>query len=316
MQKTKCLIIGSGPAGYTAAIYAQRAALDPVLFLGHQPGGQLMITTDVENWPSFPSIQGPELMQKMTEHCEKLGVKLVKDHIMKVDLLKKTCEGETTGKHQFETLIIATGAQAKWLGLESETKFQGYGVSGCATCDGFFFKEKKICVVGGGNTAVEEAVFLTRFASEVYLIHRRDTLKADKTNQKHLFDNPKIKVLWNQELVKITGETTPIRKVNHIQLRSTENGDLTDMDMDGVFIAIGFDPATSLFKGQLDMDQQGYLIAHPNSTKTSIPGIFAAGDVQDKVFRQAVTAAGQGCMAALEAEKYLQYKENPKHETR
>ncbi|USO02277.1 MAG: thioredoxin-disulfide reductase [Alphaproteobacteria bacterium] len=315
MKKTKCLIIGSGPAGYTAAVYAQRAALDPVLFLGNQPGGQLTITTEVENWPGDTSVQGPELMQRMADHCQALGVKMIQDQIIKVDLKNKTCESERSGSYQFETLIIATGAQAKWLGLDGEKTFQGYGVSGCATCDGFFFKDKKVCVVGGGNTAVEEATFLTKFASEVYLIHRRDTLKADKTNQERLLSNPKVKVLWNKELVEIDGDTTPSRKVKHIQLRDTQTGDLTDMSIDGVFVAIGHSPATSLFKGQLEMDEGGYLIAEPNSTKTSIPGVFAAGDVQDKVYRQAVTAAGQGCMAALEAERYLQCQENPEHET-
>ena len=315
MKKTKCLIIGSGPAGFSAAIYAQRAALDPILMLGSQPGGQLMITTDVENYPGFASIQGPDLMRQMTVHCEKLGVTLVEDQIINVNLSKMSCEGEETGHYQCETIIITTGAQAKWLGLEGEKTFQGHGVSGCATCDGYFFKGKNLCVIGGGNTAVEEAIFLTKFAQKIYLIHRRDTLKADKTNQKHLFNNPKIEVLWNQEVVEITGEITPFRKVTHIQIRHTKTGDLTDMDMDGVFVAIGFNPATSLFKGQLDIDEQGYIITKSHSTKTSVEGVFAAGDVQDKIFRQAITAAGQGCMAALEAEKYLQCKDNSKHET-
>lgn len=306
IKKTKCLIIGSGPAGYTAAIYAQRAALDPILILGFQPGGQLMITTDVENYPGFASIQGPDLMKHMKEQCEKLGVQMVFDQIAHVDLSKMICTGEVMGSYEAQTIIIATGAQAKWLGLESETKFKGHGVSGCATCDAFFFKNKKVCVVGGGNTAVEEAIFLTKFASEVYLIHRRDSLRADQTNQKHLLENPKVKVLWNQEVVEISGETTPVHKVKHIQLRNTVNGDLLDMDIDGVFVAIGHSPSTSLFKDQLDMDSEGYILAKPNSTKTSVDGVFAAGDVQDKVFRQAVTAAGQGCMAALEAERYLQ----------
>lgn len=309
MQNTKCLIIGSGPAGYTAAIYAQRAALDPILILGHQPGGQLTITTDVENYPGFAEIQGPELMLKMKEQCERLGVKMVFDRIIELDLDKKIAQGEMSGVYKAETIILATGAQAKWLGLESETLFKGHGVSGCATCDAFFFKGKEVCVVGGGNTAVEEALYLTKFASKVYLIHRRDSLRADQTNQKHLFANPNVEILWNKEIVAVTGTTTPFKKVAGVELRDTQNGTLSELSVSGVFIAIGHSPATSLVKDQLDLDAEGYVIVTPSSTKTSAPGVFAAGDVQDKVFRQAVTAAGQGCMAALEAERYLQNKQ-------
>lgn len=305
---TKCLIIGSGPAGYTAAIYAQRAALDPILILGNQPGGQLMITTDVENFPGFAQVQGPILMAHMQAQCNQLGVNMVLDNIVNVDLANMTAIGENSGEYKADTIIIATGAQAKWLGLESEKHFQGHGVSGCATCDAFFYKNKVVCVVGGGNTAVEEALYLTKFASKVYLIHRRDSLRADQTNQRHLFNNPKVEVLWNKEIVEIRGENTPFRKVNNVELRDTVDGKISEINVNGVFVAIGHSPATSLVKGQLETDGEGYILVESHSTKTSVPGVFAAGDVQDKVFRQAVTAAGQGCMAALEAERYLQHK--------
>ena len=305
---TKCLIIGSGPAGYTAAIYAQRAALDPILILGNQPGGQLMITTDVENFPGFAQVQGPILMAHMQAQCNQLGVNMVLDNIVNVDLANMTAIGENSGEYKADTIIIATGAQAKWLGLESEKHFQGHGVSGCATCDAFFYKNKVVCVVGGGNTAVEEALYLTKFASKVYLIHRRDSLRADKTNQRHLFNNPKVEMLWNKEIVEIRGENTPFRKVNNVELRDTVDGTISEINVNGVFVAIGHSPATSLVKGQLETDAEGYILVESHSTKTSVPGVFAAGDVQDKVFRQAVTAAGQGCMAALEAERYLQHK--------
>lgn len=304
---TKVLILGSGPAGYTAAIYAARADLNPTLITGISVGGQLSITTDVENYPGFAdTIQGPWLMQQMEEQAKKVGTNIVNDHIKSVDLKSSpfVCTGESGATYTSDTLIISTGAQAKWLGLESEAKYRGFGVSGCATCDGFFFKNKKVAVIGGGNTAVEEALYLTKFASKVILVHRRDSLRAEKTLQQKLFDNPKVELMWNQQLDEVIGTEDPLN-VNGIKLKSTQSEEITKMDIDGVFIAIGHKPNTSLFKGQINLDQEGYMLVEPNSTKTNIPGVFASGDVQDKIYRQAITAAGTGCMAALDAEKFL-----------
>jgi thioredoxin reductase (NADPH) len=306
-HRTKILIIGSGPAGYTAAIYAARANLEPILVAGMQPGGQLTITTDVENFPGFPEIQGPELMVKMQEQAEKFGTRLINDHIKSVDLSKRPFKavGESGDEYVGDTVVISTGAQARWLGLDSEKAFQGYGVSGCATCDGFFFKGKKVSVIGGGNTAVEEAMFLTNFASEVVLIHRRDSLRAEKINQDKLFANPKVSVIWDTVVEEFLGETAP-QNLTGLRLKNLKTGEVREEKFDGAFVAIGHVPTTELFKGQLDMDAENYIITSPDSTKTNIAGVFAAGDVQDKIYRQAVTAAGTGCMAALEANKFLE----------
>jgi len=307
VHHSKVLILGSGPAGYTAAIYAARANLKPTLLQGLQPGGQLSITTDVENYPGFADpIQGPWLMEQMQAQTENVGAEIIMDMIVKVDLSQRPfrCTGDSGKIYTGDTLVIATGAQARWLGLESETKFRGFGVSACATCDGFFYRDKQVAVVGGGNTAVEEAIFLTNFASKVTLIHRRDTLRAEKIMQDRLFKNPKIEVVWNHVVTEIQGsESAP--GVAGLRMRDVQDDGETDLPADGVFIAIGHDPATSLFTGQLDMDNEGYIATKPDSTATSTPGVFAAGDVRDKIFRQAVTAAGMGCMAALEAEKFL-----------
>jgi thioredoxin reductase (NADPH) len=303
----KTIILGSGPAGCTAAIYAARAMLEPVLIGGLQPGGQLTITTDVENYPGFAeAIQGPWLMDQMRAQAEHVGTKMVDDIISSVDLSQRPfkLKGDSGTNYTADTLIIATGASANWLGLPSEVQFQGFGVSACATCDGFFFRGKTVAVVGGGNTAVEEALFLANFASKVTLIHRRDTLRADKTNQLRLAANSKIEVLYNNEVAEVLGSDNP-RGVTGLTLRNPKTGDTSHLAVDGLFIAIGHSPATQLFVGQLDMDESGYIKTLPDSTKTSIPGVFAAGDVKDKVFRQAVTAAGMGCMAALEAERFL-----------
>lgn len=303
----KSIIIGSGPAGYTAAIYAARAMLDPVIIQGLQPGGQLTITSDVENYPGFGDpIEGPWLMEQMKAQAENVGTKVVSDMISDVDLTSrpfrlKSDSGQT---YTCDSLIIATGAQAKWLGLPSEEEFKGFGVSACATCDGFFYRNKRVLVVGGGNTAVEEALFLTKFASEVIVVHRRDEFRAEQIMQKRLFDNPKIKVIWNTELADVVGTSGP-KSVTGAKLRNRETGDETQVEVDGIFVAIGHAPATSLFEGKLEMKQGGYLVTAPDSTTTSIPGVFAAGDVTDDIYRQAVTAAGLGCMAALEAEKFL-----------
>lgn len=304
---TKILIIGSGPAGYTAAIYAARAALEPTLILGMQPGGQLTITTDVENYPGFADpIQGPWLMQQMEGQAANVGTNLVYDHVESVDFSSKPFKAKTVNGVEFtaDSVVISTGAQAKWLGLESEEKFQGYGVSGCATCDGFFFKNKEVVIMGGGNTAVEEALFMTNHASKVYLVHRRDTLRAEKVLQERLFAHEKIEVIWDHTLEEILGKEDP-KAVTGVRLKSTKDDTTKELEVEGVFIAIGHKPTTELFKGQVEMDKEGYLITEPDSTKTSVEGVFASGDVQDKVYRQAVTAAGTGCMAALEAEKYL-----------
>ena len=306
--KTKVLIIGSGPAGYTAAIYVARANLQPVLVLGNQPGGQLTITTDVENYPGFAKvIQGPWLMDEMKQQAENVGTKIINDMIVDVNVKVRPfiAIGENNIKYVADTVIIATGAQAKWLGLSSEQKFMGFGVSGCATCDGFFYKNKKVLVVGGGNSAVEEALYLTNHASEVLLIHRGDQLKAEKILQDRLFKNAKIKVTWNTVLEEVLGTEKPL-SVNGARVKNIKTGEISKLAIDGIFIAIGHKPNTDLFKGKLDIDQDGYIITAPDSTATNIPGIYASGDVQDKIYRQAVTAAGTGCMAALEVAKFLE----------
>jgi thioredoxin reductase (NADPH) len=309
---SKLIVLGSGPAGYTAAIYAARAMLHPVVIQGNQPGGQMTITTDVENYPGFAEVvQGPWLMEQMRAQAEHVGTKFVMDHIVKVDLRRRPFRlvGDSGDVYTCDALVIATGAQARWLGLASEEKFKGYGVSACATCDGFFFKGKRVAVVGGGNTAVEEALFLTNFAEKVLLVHRRDSFRAEKIMQDRLFKNPKIEVVWNSVLEEVLGTDDP-KTVTGARLRDVTTGEVSKVGIDGVFIAIGHAPATDLFKGQLEMKPSGYLITEPDSTHTSIPGVFAAGDVKDDVFRQAVTAAGMGCMGALEAERYLAKLEN------
>jgi thioredoxin reductase (NADPH) len=306
-HRTKVLIIGAGPAGYTAAIYAARAGLEPLLVAGMQPGGQLTITTDVENYPGFAqAIQGPWLMEQMQAQAEHVGTKVLYDLITEVDFAATPfrATGDSGDMFVADAVIIATGAQARWLGLESEKRLSGFGVSACATCDGFFFKGKRVAVVGGGNTAVEEALHLTHHASHVTLIHRRDSLRAERILQKRLFAHPKISVVWNAEVAEIlAGEGAPT--VVGIRLRDTQSGALSDLALDGVFIAIGHTPTTELFRGKLDLDSDGYILTAPGSTRTSVPGVFAAGDVQDKIWRQAVTAAGTGCIAALEVEKWL-----------
>ena len=306
-KHTKVLIIGSGPAGYTAAVYAARAMLNPILVHGMEPGGQLTTTTDVENYPGFAKvIQGPWLMDQMKDQAKAVGTEMIEDHISSVNFKSKPFEaiGESGKKYTADSIIISTGAQARWLNLESEKKFRGFGVSACATCDGFFFKEKTVAVVGGGNAAVEEAIFLTKFASKVKIIHRRDKLRAEKMLQKKLMENKKIEIIWDSVVEEIVGDENP-KNVKGLKIKNVKNNNISDLKIDGLFIAIGHDPATQLFKDQLKMDKEGYLITKPDSTETNVPGIFAAGDVKDKIFRQAVTAAGMGCMAALEAEKYL-----------
>ncbi len=306
-KHAKVIVLGSGPAGYTAAIYAARAMLEPVVIQGNQPGGQMTITTDVENYPGFAEVvQGPWLMEQMQAQAAHVGTEIVMDHISKVDLARRPfrLEGDSGDTYSCDALIIATGAQARWLGLPSEEKYKGYGVSACATCDGFFFKGKEVVIFGGGNTAVEEALFLTNFASKVTLVHRRDSFRAEKIMQERLFKNPKIEVVWNSVLHEVTGTDDP-KTVTGVKLKNVKTGKVSALRVDGVFIAIGHEPATGLFKGQLEIKASGYLVTEPDSTRTSIPGVFAAGDVKDEVFRQAVTAAGMGCMAALEAERYL-----------
>jgi len=306
-KHTKVLILGSGPAGYTAAIYAARAMLKPILVHGSQPGGQLTTTTDVENYPGYSKvIQGPWLMDEMRGQAEAVGTEMIQDHISKVDLSKKpfTATGDSGQIYTADSFIISTGAQARWLNLKSEQEFKGFGVSACATCDGFFFKEKDVAVVGGGNAAVEEAMFLTKFASKVKLIHRRNELRAEKLLQEKLKANKKIEIIWDSAVEEVLGTSEP-KGVNAIKIKNLKTNAITELKVDGLFIAIGHDPATSLFKDQLNMDKEGYLITKPDSTETNIPGVFAAGDVKDKIFRQAVTAAGMGCMSALEAEKYI-----------
>jgi thioredoxin reductase (NADPH) len=305
--KTKVLIIGSGPAGFSAAIYAARSALEPILIHGMQPGGQLTITTDVENYPGFAeTIQGPWLMQEMEKQAAYVGANLVHDYVEKVELLNKPFKIYTSSGDIYEadSVIISTGAQAKWLGLASETEFQGFGVSGCATCDGFFYKGKEVVVIGGGSSAVEEALHLTNHASKVYVVHRKNTFRAEQILQKRLFANSKISVIWEHVLEEVIGTQNP-KSVNGVRLKNIKTGNITNLACDGVFVAIGYKPNTEMFKGQLKMDSEGYIITNPDSTATNIAGIYAAGDVQDKIYRQAVTAAGTGCMAALEVDKFL-----------
>ncbi|HTK36647.1 MAG TPA: thioredoxin-disulfide reductase [Caulobacteraceae bacterium] len=300
-------IVGSGPAGYTAAIYAARALLEPVLISGIQPGGQLTITTDVENYPGFAGvIQGPWLMDQMRAQAEHVGTEIVNDMVVSADLSQRpfrlVCDSGQV--YLAETLIIATGAQAKWLGLPSEQKYQGFGVSACATCDGFFYRGKTVAVVGGGNTAVEEALFLTSFASQVTLIHRREELRAERILQERLFAHPKITVVWDSEVDEVLGQENP-SGVRAVRLKNLKTGALSELAVDGLFVAIGHAPASELFKGQLETDEGGYLLVKPGATSTAVPGVYAAGDVCDAVYRQAVTAAGMGCMAALEAARFL-----------
>jgi len=305
--KTKVLIIGSGPAGLSAAIYAARASLEPILIHGMQPGGQLTITTDVENYPGFAeTIQGPWLMQAMEKQAENVGTKMVHDYVEKVDFKNKPFKAYTSSGDVYEadSIIISTGAQAKWLGLDSEQHFQGFGVSGCATCDGFFFKGKEVVVIGGGNTAVEEALYLTNHASKVYVVHRRDSFRAEKMLQDRLLAHDKIEVIWDHTLEEVVGESDP-KAVTGVKIKNVKTDEITDIACDGVFIAIGHKPNTDMFKEQLNMDDEGYILTAPDSTATNIAGVYAAGDVQDKIYRQAVTAAGTGCMAALEADKFL-----------
>jgi thioredoxin reductase (NADPH) len=310
-RHSRLIIIGSGAAGYTAAIYAARAMLEPVLIAGLQPGGQLTITTDVENYPGFAdAIQGPWLMEQMREQAEKMGTELVADIIVEADLKSRpfVLKGDSGAVYTADAVIIATGAQAKWLGLDSEKKFQGFGVSACATCDGFFYRGKEIVVVGGGNTAVEEALFLTNFASKVTLVHRRDSLRAEKIMQERLFKHPKIEMVWDSAVEEVLGEMDP-PGVTGVRIRNLKTDIVSEIPAHGVFIAIGHAPATELFLEQLETKQGGYLVTEPGTPKTAIPGIFAAGDVTDDIYRQAVTAAGMGCMAALEAERYLASQE-------
>ena len=306
-KHTKVLIIGSGPAGYTAAVYAARALLKPIMVTGMEPGGQLTTTTDVENYPGFAEVvQGPWLMEQMRDQAKAVGTEMIEDHISSVNLKSKPFEaiGDGGQKYTADSIIISTGAQARWLNLDSEQKFRGFGVSACATCDGFFFKDKTVAVVGGGNAAVEEAMFLTKFASKVKLIHRRNELRAEKMLQKKLMENKKIEIIWDSVVEEVIGDDDP-KNVKGLKIKNVKTNIVSDLKLEGLFIAIGHDPATQLFKDQLKMDKEGYLVTKPDSTETNIPGVFAAGDVKDKIFRQAVTAAGMGCMAALEAEKHL-----------
>jgi thioredoxin reductase (NADPH) len=306
-RHAKVIIIGSGPAGYTAGIYAARALLKPLLIEGIQPGGQMTITTDVENYPGFADvIQGPWLMEQMRAQAEHVGTEIISDYIDAVDLRRTPfrLKGDSGTEYTADSVIIATGAQARWLGLPSEERFKGYGVSACATCDGFFFRGKKVIVIGGGNTAVEEAIYLANIADEVLLVHRRNSLRAERIMQERLFQNPRIKVIWDSELAEVLGTGDPIG-VTGAMLRNVVTGAITEIPIDGIFIAIGHQPQTEMFKGQIEMKPSGYIITAPGSTATSVPGVFAAGDVTDDVYRQAVTAAGLGCMAALDVEKYL-----------
>ncbi|MBU6318814.1 MAG: thioredoxin-disulfide reductase [Alphaproteobacteria bacterium] len=308
LRHAQVVILGSGPAGYTAAIYAARALRKPLLIAGIQPGGQLTITTDVENYPGFADvIQGPWLMEQMRAQAIHMGTEMVEDHIMSADLSVRPFRltGDSGSVYTCDVLIVCTGAQAKWLGLPSEDRFKGFGVSACATCDAPFYRNRTVLVVGGGNTAVEEALHLTHFASKVVVVHRRDRFRAEKILQDRLFKNPKVEVIWNTELAEVTGEDSPL-SVSSARLRNLATGEITSLPVHGVFIAIGHAPQTQLFEGQLDMKPGGYLKTAANSTATNIPGVFAAGDVADDIYRQAVTAAGLGCMAALEAEKYLE----------
>ena len=305
-RHTRLLIIGSGPAGYTAAVYAARAMLEPVLVQGLQPGGQLTITTEVENWPGDTEVQGPDLMVRMESHARAMGADIVSDYIATLDLSKRPFVAHADSGTTFtaDAVILATGAQAKWLGLPSEEKFKGFGVSACATCDGFFYRGKEVVVIGGGNTAVEEALFLTNFASKVTLIHRRDSLRAEKILQDRLFKNPKVELLWHHEVTEVLGTESPLG-VTAVRARNVETGATTDVPCAGFFVAIGHAPASELVKDQLELHNGGYVKVEPGSTRTSIPGVFAAGDLTDHIYRQAVTSAGMGCMAALDAEKFL-----------
>ncbi|ABV94387.1 thioredoxin reductase [Dinoroseobacter shibae DFL 12 = DSM 16493] len=302
----KVLIIGSGPAGYTAAVYASRAMLNPVLVQGIQPGGQLTITTDVENWPGDSSVMGPDLMVRMEEHAKAMGTEIIADHINRLDLSSRpfTAYGDSGTIYKAEALILATGAQAKWLGLPSEEHFKGFGVSACATCDGFFYRGKEVVVIGGGNTAVEEALFLTNFASKVTLVHRRDSLRAEKILQDRLFKNPKVEVIWDHTVEEVVGTDTP-RGVEGVVIKHRDTGETRTLPCAGFFVAIGHAPASELVIDQLETHMGGYVVTAPDSTATSIPGVFAAGDLTDHEYRQAVTSAGMGCMAALEAERFL-----------
>lgn len=312
-RHTKVLIIGAGPAGYTAAIYTARANLSPLMVTGIQPGGQMTITTDVENYPGFASvIQGPWLMEQMKQQAEHVGTEMVSDTIVSVDFSQKPLKavGDSGTTYTADTVIIATGAKARWLGLPSEQKFSGRGVSACATCDGFFYKGKEVAIIGGGNVAVEEAIFLTNFCSKVTLIHRRDSLRAEKVLQDRLLKNPKISILWNNVVEEVLGDASG---VTGLRLKDTKSGKESQIQVEGMFVAIGHDPATEVFKGHINMDSHGYVLTAPDSTATNVPGVFAAGDVKDKVFRQAVTAAGMGCMAALEADRYLAAQEDSSH---
>jgi len=305
-RHTRVLIIGSGPAGYTAAVYASRAMLSPILVQGIQPGGQLTITTEVENWPGDKEVQGPDLMVRMEEHARAMGADVISDHIQTLDLSKRpfTASGDSGTTYTADAVILATGAQAKWLGLPSEEKFKGFGVSACATCDGFFYRGKEVVVIGGGNTAVEEALFLTNFATKVTLVHRRDSLRAEKIMQDRLFKHPKVEILWNHTVEEIVGTEQPLG-VTGVRARNVETGAEKVVPCDGFFVAIGHAPASELVKDQLELHSGGYVKVRPGATETSIPGVFAAGDLTDHVYRQAVTSAGMGCMAALDAERWL-----------
>jgi thioredoxin reductase (NADPH) len=305
-KHTRVLIIGSGPAGYTAAVYAARAMLNPILVQGIQPGGQLTTTTDVENWPGDTSVMGPDLMVRMESHAREMGTELITDMITALDLSKRpfTATADSGTVFTADAIILATGAQARWLGLPSEDKFKGFGVSACATCDGFFYRGQQVVVVGGGNTAVEEALFLTNFAEKVTLVHRRDSLRAEKIMQDRLFKHPKIEVLWNHTLDEVTGTEEPLG-VEGVRLRHVDSGEITEIPCKGVFIAIGHAPASELVADTLETHNGGYVVVRPGTTETSVPGVYAAGDLTDHVYRQAVTSAGMGCMAALEAEKFL-----------
>jgi len=307
--KTKVLIIGSGPAGYSAAVYTSRAMLKPIMVTGMEPGGQLTTTTDVENYPGFAkAIQGPWLMEEMKKQAENVGTEFVTDIISNVDFSKRpfVCKGQNGNTFISDTVIISTGAQARWLGIENEESFKGFGVSSCATCDGFFYKGKEVAVVGGGNAAVEEAIYLSGIASKVYLIHRRDELRAEKMLQEKIFKNKKIEIIWNTVVEKVNGTDNP-KNLESITIKNVKDNLTKELKIHGFFVAIGHNPATSIFKNQIKMDDEGYIITNPDSTATNIEGVFAAGDVKDKIFRQAITAAGMGCMAALEAEKLLNH---------
>ncbi|MCE5972716.1 thioredoxin-disulfide reductase [Sinirhodobacter sp. WL0062] len=305
-KKTKVLIIGSGPAGYTAAVYSARAMLNPVLVQGLQPGGQLTITTEVENWPGRTEVQGPDLMVQMEEHARAMGAEIISDTILSLDLSKRpfVAQGDLGTTYEADAVILATGAQARWLGLPSEEKFKGFGVSACATCDGFFYRGKEVVVIGGGNTAVEEALFLTNFASKVTVIHRRDSFRAEKILQERLFKNPKVEVVWNHTVEEIVGTEAPLG-VTGVRAKDVNSGEERVIPCDGFFVAIGHAPASELVKDKLELHHGGYVKVEPGTTRTSVEGVFAAGDLTDHVYRQAVTSAGMGCMAALDAERWL-----------